>query len=317
MHVLVIGGTRFVGRAIVEELLARGHHVTLANRGLSNDGVFSCRVTTIHLDRLDSLAPLGSGTWDSCIDTCAYIPRAVRMVGEALHGRVGRYVLISTISVYANPEPGANEDAQLIEDGDPCNEVVDAQTYGYLKVLCEREAIRQFPDQTTVIRPGIVVGPHDPTDRFTYWVHRIATEPAVLYPAKESAVQWIDARDLAWLVVDSIEQPPTTVHAVGNHQPLLALLEEMRATLNPDCHLVPVPMEEEGIQPWTDFPMVPPEGDAIFRLDPARAFRLGLRPRPTQETVEATHHWFAGLGRDVTKGLTIERSREILSKLDS
>lgn len=194
MHVLVLGGTRFVGRAIVEELLDRGHQVTLANRGQSNDGVFGCRVTTIHLDRLDSLAPLGSGTWDACIDTCAYVPRAVRMVGETLHGRVGRYVLISTISVYADPEPGANEDAPLIEVGDPSNEVVDAQTYGYLKVLCEREAISQFPAQTTVIRPGIVVGPHDPTDRFTYWVHRIATELAVLYPAKESAAQWIDAR---------------------------------------------------------------------------------------------------------------------------
>ena len=167
MRILVVGETQFVGRHIVEAAIARGHHVTLFHRGVTGDDLFP-EVTHLHGDRDSELTPLATGEWDATIDTCAYVPRQVRALADALGGRGGHYTFISTISIYADPPgPGIDEDAPLRTLEDSTTEVVDGDTYGGLKVLCEAAARQAFAD-VAIVRPSYVVGPHDHTERFTW-----------------------------------------------------------------------------------------------------------------------------------------------------
>ncbi len=186
MKVLVIGGTRFVGRHIVSSLLADGDEVTLFHRGQTNPDLFGWAEHRLG-DRDVDLALLGHGTWDVTIDTSAYVPRRVRALAEALRGRGGRYVNISSVSAYATPQgPGLTEDAPLAVLDDPTSEVVDGHTYGGLKALCEKEALQSFGPtgaDVSIVRPTYVVGPYDYTGRFTWWVERIARGGRVLAPA--------------------------------------------------------------------------------------------------------------------------------------
>src|SRR4051795_8148375 len=183
MRFLVLGGTSFVGRHIVEAALAGGHQVSLFNRGTTNAGLFpDCdhRRGDRYAGELDALK---TGEWDAVVDVNAYIPRHVREAVDLLTGRVATYCFISTGSVYS--DLGANsidEDAPLGEIDDPTNEEITGETYGPLKVLCERAA-EDFKGTTVVVRPGIVAGAHDPTGRFTYWVRRLARGGRVLGPA--------------------------------------------------------------------------------------------------------------------------------------
>jgi nucleoside-diphosphate-sugar epimerase len=216
MKILVIGGTQFVGRHIVTRLLADGDDVTLFHRGLTNPGLFP---DAEHLlgDRNSDLSALAAGDWDATIDTSAYFPRQVRNLASALEGRGGRYVHISSVSAYAEPlAPGFDEDASLAVLDDPSTEVVNGETYGGLKALCERASLEWFGGATAgagqstnatlqaravpvnIVRPTYVVGPYDHSRRFTWWVERVARGGAVLAPGpKEGSLQVIDARDLA------------------------------------------------------------------------------------------------------------------------
>jgi 2'-hydroxyisoflavone reductase len=209
MRLLILGGTRFLGRHLAEHALAAGHTLTLLHRGQSNADLFP-EAEHLIADRDASLAVLAGRSWDAVIDTCAYFPRQVRSAAAVLAGQVGHYQLVSSISVYAGwPAAGNAEDAALATLPDPEVQVMDGNTYGGLKALCEQAAVDGFgADRTLNVRPGLIVGPHDPTGRFTWWVQRLlraADGSAVLAPGDPAApVQVIDARDLAaWMLAQA------------------------------------------------------------------------------------------------------------------
>ncbi|MFM8424539.1 MAG: NAD-dependent epimerase/dehydratase family protein, partial [Chloroflexota bacterium] len=195
MKLLIIGGTRFIGRHLVTSARARGHEVTLFNRGKTNPGLFR-RVKTIQGDRETDLGQL-SGQWDAVIDTCGYLPRVVSLSAEALKDKVGLYVFISSISVYASfKKIGIRESDAVGSLTDESVEEITGETYGPLKALCEKAVQDIYGPRSLIIRPGLIVGPHDPTDRFTYWPLRIAKGGEVLAPDRPDAMaQFIDARD--------------------------------------------------------------------------------------------------------------------------
>jgi 2'-hydroxyisoflavone reductase len=202
MRILFIGGTRFVGRAMAEAAVAAGHDITLLHRGEHGSHLFP---DAKHLlaDRDQALEALADGEWDATIDVSAYVPRQVDAVAQALGGRGGHHVFVSTVSVYADPGgPGADEDSALLEP--PADDVEDVtnETYGPLKVACERAAERAYGDRLAIIRPTYVVGPHDPTGRFAWWVVRAARGGELIAPGPPDApMQTVDARDMgAWAV---------------------------------------------------------------------------------------------------------------------
>ena len=208
MDVLIMGGTGFLGRHLVEAALGEGHRVTLFNRGSSAPDLFP-DVETIKGDRELDLSALSGRRWDAAIDTCGYVPRVVRASARLLADAVDHYTFVSSISVYPDAmEPGSDEDAPVQELLDPTVEEVTAKTYGGLKAICEQAAEEEMPGRVLNVRPGLISGPHDPTDRFTYWPRRISAGGEVLAPdSPERQVQFIDVRDLAaWIVRMSIEQ---------------------------------------------------------------------------------------------------------------
>jgi len=176
MRILFIGGTKFVGRAMAETALDRGHEVTLLHRGRTQpSGKAFEAAEHLQADRDGDLSVLAGREFDATIDVCAYVPRQVDRIAEALDGRGGHHVFISTMSVFADTDaPGLDEDSKLATLEDPSTEEVTAETYGGLKVLCEKHAASAYGDALTVIRPTYVIGPHDHTGRFTWWVRRIA-----------------------------------------------------------------------------------------------------------------------------------------------
>ena len=207
MRILIIGGTRFVGRHIVESAVAHGHQVTLLHRGTSGDDPFP-HCEHLHLDRDGDLSVLSDRSFEAVIDVSAYVPRQVNSVADALGDRAGRYLFISTVSVYDLPAeaPFDENGALTAVPSDPTTEDVTEETYGGLKVLCERAARERFGDRLTIVRPTYVVGPFDYTHRFTYWVERLARGGEVLAPAPSDAwLQIIDARDQATFVVRLLE----------------------------------------------------------------------------------------------------------------
>ena len=206
MRILVIGGNRFVGRAIVESAVAREHQLTVVHRGSGPDDPFS-EATHIHLDRDGDLSALSSGDWDATVDACAYLPRQVASLADALGTRGGHYTYISSVSAYADPKgPGITEDADLAVLDDPSTEMRTDETYGGLKALCERAAATRFPNSLLIIRPTYVIGPHDYTMRFPTWVQRIEVGGEIVAPGKpDDPMQYIDARDQAEFIVDHIE----------------------------------------------------------------------------------------------------------------
>ena len=198
MDLLVLGGTRFLGRHLVEEALGRGHRVTLFNRGESNPGLFP-DVEELRGERLGDLSPLRGRTWDDAVDTSGYLPREVRHSAGLLADSVGHYTFVSSISVYEDfARTGIDENAPVLEPPDPEPVELDWELYGGLKVGCERAVEAAMPRRTLVVRPGMIVGPHDYTDRFPYWRRRVAEGGEVLASGDpERQVQLIDARDLA------------------------------------------------------------------------------------------------------------------------
>src|SRR5258708_1512621 len=217
MRILVFGGTRFVGRHLVETAVARGHTVTLFNRGLLNPGLFA-ELAQRHGDRIADLARLEGGAWDAVLDVSGYFPREVRASTTYLKGRAPYYAYISTVSVYAEDrQPTITEDHPVGTIADPTIEERNTPAYGPLKALCE-DAVRElYPERSLIIRPGLVCGPYDPTNRLTYWVARIAEGGEVLAPEpKHRPVQFIDARHLALFTIAMMERGETgSYNAVG------------------------------------------------------------------------------------------------------
>ncbi len=303
----MLGGTVFLGRHIVEALLARGHEVTLFHRGQRGAELFPDveRVLGDRATDLDRLPP--SAAWDAVVDTSGFVPGVVATSARALRERAGRYVFISSISVHDMAQPRIDESSPTLElpDGASRDEM-KPETYGALKLLCEQEAIAAFgADRTFIVRPGLIVGPYDPTDRFTYWPVRFARGGDVLVPdALDMPVQYIDARDLAEFVVDAIEHGHSgVVNTVGPPAPttlgaLLAACAVAGANGNESrANAVPVDrafLRRRDASPWSDLPVWSEDGfgyDGITRTDPSRAIALGLRYRPVEETIADTLHW--------------------------
>ncbi len=304
MKILLLGGTRFLGRHLAEQAIAAGHDVTLLHRGQSGPMLFP-QARHLIADRNGDLAVLDDGsTWDVAIDTNAYVPRHVRSVAAHLAGRVGGYHLVSTISVYGEfGSDGPTEESPLATLADPSTESVTGETYGGLKVLCERAAMAAFGSSCLVSRPGLLVGPHDPTGRFTWWVERLARGGTVLAPAPADApVQFIDARDAAaWHLRQAEAGIAGTFNLTGPVRELdspltmAAFLDIARAALGATAEFVWADEDflvAQGVAPWSDLPVwVPRSGEAMHRTDISRAVQAGLQTRPLAQTVVDTLAW--------------------------
>ncbi len=321
MRILVLGGTKFVGRHFVEAALAHGHDVTLFHRGKTNPGLFPGLDERIG-DRDGDLAALGDDTWDACVDTCGYVPRIVRASAAALAPRVVTYTFVSTLSVFREfTAHNQDENAPLGVIDDPTVEVINAETYGPLKVLCEQAVQDEFPGGALILRPGVIVGPFDPTDRFTYWVRRGAQEGDILAPGRpERLVQFIDARDFADFMLARIEDGTTgTYNTVGPQPPcsMRALLETCQKVGGGGGSLVWASekfLEEAEVKPWSEMPHYLPGSDDTF--DCRRAVALGLRFRSVETTVRDTLAWDRTRSWDapMAAGVSREREAQILTK---
>jgi 2'-hydroxyisoflavone reductase len=297
---LILGGTGFIGPYQVRYALARGHKVTIFNRGRTNPGLFPAdQVEQLLGDRsTGDLSALKGRQWDAVIDNPATLPRWVREAAGLLKDAARQYLFISTVSVYAdNGKPGQDESAPLATTDAPDAAQVTGENYGALKALAEQEAQRAFAGRATVVRPGLIVGPGDPSDRFTYWPVRIARGGEVLAPGDGSdPVQFIDARDLAEWCVRMVEQNATGVYnALGPRSPLRMdeMLYGIRAITSADVRFTWVPaafLEAQKVRPWTQMPVwVPGTGDSagFSRRSNARALAKGLTFRPLADTARA------------------------------
>jgi len=322
MDVLILGGTGFLGRHLVEAALGEGHRVTLFNRGLSEPGMFP-GVEKIKGDREEAdLSALRGRRWDAAIDTCGYVPRVVRASAGLLADAVEHYTFVSSISVYSDGiAPGADEEAPVRELPDPTVEEVTGETYGGLKVLCERAAGEEMPGRVMNVRPGLISGPHDPTDRFTYWPRRISAGGEVLAPDHPGRrVQFIDVRDLvAWIVGRSAEQQTGTYNATGPDYDLRMglLFQECEAASSSDARLAWVSedfLEENGVVPFTELPLwVPREYSAMLAVDCSKAIAAGLTFRPVSETIRDVLEWDSTRANtELAAGLEPGRERELL-----
>jgi 2'-hydroxyisoflavone reductase len=320
VRLLVLGGTKFLGRAAVEDALERGHEVTLFNRGATNPELFP-EAEKLRGDRDGDLSALEGREWDGVIDPSGFVPRVVRASTELLR-RSGHYVFVSSGSVYDEPyTPGYDESAPTVELEDPDSEEV-LRDYGALKAACEAVVRELFPEAHTNVRAGLIVGPHDPSGRFTYWPIRIAAGGEALAPEPpERLVQFIDVRDLgAWLVTACEEGVNGTFNATGEPVPLGDVL----AACPGDAKVVWVDeafLLEQGVEPWMELPLwVPREAEAFLQMSVAKALAAGLRIRPIEETASDTLTWARGAGAQLvtetqygTAGLDAAREAELLA----
>lgn len=333
MKLLILGGTRFLGRHLAEQALQRGHQLTLLHRGRSGPALFP-EATHLLAERDGDLSVLDEGTWDAVIDTSAYVPRQVRAAAARLAGRVGSYQLVSTISVYGDiKEPGLSEDAPLALLADPATETVDGDTYGGLKALCEQAALSAYGRACLIARPGLLVGPHDPTGRFTWWTTRLQRGGEVLAPGEPGApVQFIDARDAAaWLLMQAERQGAGVFNLTGPCPPaeapltMGAFLETGRWVVNPAAYLTWADeafLLREKVEPWSDLPVwVTRESAGLQQVDIRRAVAAGLQCRPLEQTLADTAAWAsaqpaAGIADGPVRppvGLTAERESALLA----
>lgn len=310
MKLLLLGGTRFLGRHLAEQALARGHRVTLLHRGRSGPGLFPQAEHRI-ADRDGDLSALDTGTWDAVIDTSAYVPRQVRAMAERLAGRVGQYQLVSSISVYAAFDtPGLDESAAVQTLDNPVSETVSGETYGGLKALCEAAARQGFGTRCLVSRPGLLVGPHDPTGRFTWWLQRLARGGEVLAPGDPAApVQFIDARDAAaWMLLQAERGSTGTFNLTGPAEQLTLgeLLEAARGLLAPQARLQWLDegfLLAQGVAPWTELPLWLPQAQwGLDQVGIARALASGLTCRPLATTLADTAAWAADAAKAAAAG---------------
>ena len=332
LRILILGGTGFTGPDQVKYALSRGHKVTVFNRGKTHPGVLPEGVEQLTGDRNGRLDALKGRQWDVCIDNPTTLPVWVRDAAQVLKGNVDRYIFISTISVYADPDKGPDEDAPLqkYEGPDPYKETLQAmvasgyKTYGPLKALSEKEAEKWFPEKTLVIRPGLIVGPGDETDRFTYWPVRIDRGGEVLSPGTANdPVQFIDARDLAEWTIRMAENRETGVYnATGPAKELSIgdMLDQIKAALNSNATFTWVPhdfLKQQNVQAWSDMPVWAGDELGLARTNISRALAKGLTFRPSRETARATLVWFKSQKPErqakLRAGLTAEREREVLA----
>jgi 2'-hydroxyisoflavone reductase len=329
MDLLVMGGTRFMGRRMVETAIANGHKVTLFFRGKDGADLFEGQVEKIFGDRDGELEKLAGRKWDACIDTPGYYPRVVRGSCEFLKDAVDQYLFISSISAY-RPEPGAtsmDENTPRATLADPTVEEITGETYGGLKALCEDVVNEVWGSRGIIIRPGYIVGSYDPTDRFSYYPWRLMKGGKMLAGGRRDApLQIIDARDIGRFCVSLVEQKAGgTYNVCGPAKPLLwsDWMERARTALGVDTELVWVDaqkLEDAGYQPGVDLPLshgADASDDTFMRCDNSRAVAKGLTFTAFEDTVRDTAEWVKSLGDAERKaGMTLEREKELFGLLD-
>lgn len=337
---LIIGGTKFLGRALVDSFLAAGEDVVLFNRGkLPADNMPDVEI--VYGDRNTDLGKLGDRRWKTVIDTCGYLPQTVKTSAEFFADKAKNYIFISSISAYAGfetpdfdetaPEAVLTEEQQEKADKiDPLKDItapVLEDMYGGLKAQCEHAAEDAMPGRVLVIRPGLIVGPYDWTDRFTYWVKRVTEGGEVLAPGDpERFVQFIDVRDLAnWTVKMAVDGATGIYNASGKSLVLRMgqMLEQIREAVGSDAEFMWAPEEfivDEGVQPWNELPLYLPESDTdskgFLSANVDKAISAGLTFRPFAETVKDTLAWRQATTAEIPfkAGITRERESELLSK---
>jgi 2'-hydroxyisoflavone reductase len=321
MHILVIVGTRFLGRALVDAALGHGHSVTLFNRGKTNPGLYP-GLELIRGDRRTDADRLSGRTFDAVADVAGMQPGDVGPSVEALRGSVGRYVFISTVSVYAD-----HSGVQAVGDPvlSPAEDLSPGDAYGAGKAAAEQVITDTFGDRALVVRPGLIVGPQDPTDRFAYWPRRIARGGRVLAPGgPDHPAQFIDARDLADWVIRAVEDGRGgTFNATGTPTTLGHVLRRCQKVVTAsESALVWVPNDEllsAGVDPWMGVPLwiAVPGWEGASSVDISEAVVAGLCFRPLDETIRDTLAWDLARGgpEPGKEGLAAERETELLAAL--
>ena len=319
MNILIIGGTRFLGRALVESALARGHQLTLFNRGKTNPEVYP-NLETIIGDRETDLNQLDGRTWDAVIDTCGYLPRIVGLSAQALKDKASQYTFISTISVYpVLGAPNRDEDSELLTMEDETLEDIN-KYYGELKVLCEKAVYEAFPENTLIIRPGLIVGENDPTNRFTYWVTRTAKGGDAIAPPAEQPMQFVDVRDLADFTINRIEAGSTEVYNVTGPDKRLNFgecLSVAKDALNSDVnfhHASDELLKAHEIGEFMELPLwlKLPDAEQFMTFNINKALQDGLVFRPLADTIRDTYEWAKNLPDDTPKPANLPPEKEAL-----
>jgi len=333
LRILVLGGTQFIGIHMAEVALERGHTLTLFNRGQSNPEMLPA-AEKLKGDRNADLDALKGRNWDAVIDNSGYVPRHVRMSAGLLAPQVGRYLFISTISVYASFAKANDEASPLRTLANESIEKVDGLTYGALKSLCERTVHAACGNRATILRPGFIVGPHDSTDRFTHWPARAAHGGEMIAPGSPAdPLQFVDARDLARFTIEMLERDVTgtfNVTSPPGHFTIGQVIDESVAAANALAHPqseprpVWIPTEfleqQQGSTMMVDFPIwLPAKGElaACADINVTRALNVGLKLRPLSVTVHDTLEWH--LDRPIAEraslkaGISVDRERELLA----
>ena len=337
MKLLILGGTRFLGRHLLTTALANNHEVTLFNRG-HHANVSPASVETIRGDRHHDLSRLQGRRWDAVVDTCGMLPRAVRDTARLLSDSVDSYTFISTQNVYADVSVGVDESSPLatltaeqLDEAhalDTSGEPSYGKMYGGLKAMCEQAAEEFIPDRVLNVRPGLIVGPYDYTDRFTYWVLRVARGDEVLAPSRpDRFVQFIDARDLADWIVTMIERKETGIYNANGPQgrwTMKNVLDECKSVSNSAATFTWVSEEfllQQNVAAWSSMPLWLPEDAAphlkgFMFVNSDKAVRAGLRFRPLRDTIADTLQWArAELSNETLKaGIDIDQEQTLLRK---
>ena len=327
MNILIIGGTIFLGRALVESALAHGHTITLFNRGISFPD-YNPGVNFIKGDRKEDLTALLGLQFDAVIDTCGYIPRIVQQSCTFFADTVKNYTFISTLSVYADNSVENDEQGEIATIDNPDSEDITGESYGPLKALCEQEVLQQFNERAFIVRPGLIVGPHDPTDRFTYWPMRCGMKHSnnwtMLAPGNPNITAWefIDVRDLAEFVIHGIEKNLQGIFNVTGPRIFAEdIFTESMSFFEHTLNLKWIEEEvllQKGAIPWSEIPLWVPECipalQGFHRTNCAKAIDAGLTIRPLHETIQATLEWALSRPRDyiMKAGLSEEREAELL-----
>ena len=341
MKLLILGGTRFVGRHFVTAALAREHEITLFNRGRHPPAALT-NVETIYGDRNTDLAKLQGRRWDVVVDTSGYLPRTVRASTEILSHSVDRYVFISSLSVYADVSAfGIEENAPLatltseqleqanaIDSSGQTSAVTYGKMYGGLKALCEQATEEVLPNRVLIIRPGLIVGSHDYTDRFSYWVVRAARGGEVLAPGRpDRYVQFIDVRDLAEWIVRMVERKETGVYnanGLPNNLTMESVLAECKMVSNSDASFTWVSddfLMQENVAPWSELPLWMPEEAAphlkgFMFINCDKAVGSGLALRPLNDTIRDVLTWRQAirLDEELKAGIDSDKEQRLLRK---
>jgi 2'-hydroxyisoflavone reductase len=322
LRILVLGGTAFVGRATVEAALGAGHHVTLFNRGLTNPDLFP-EAEHLRGDRSSDLAALTTPgrAWDAVIDVATYHPGEVARSTVALADRVGRYVFVSTLSVYASHATTAAqlEDGGAVLGGDLTPDTDPGPAYGTRKARAEAVVLDAFGDRAVVARSGLLAGPHDPTGRFVYWPQRLAAGGRVLAPGRpDDPVQVLDVRDLAdWLVLAACSPATAGVYNVAGRSGTMGELLATCRVPGAGAELVWIPTDRllaAGVEPWMGVPLwiAAPGWEAANTVDISRATAAGLRHRPLAETVAGA---LAHATTPDRQALPAEAEQDLLARL--